>query len=166
MQLYRFIILYFCILSSYGCNTSHFIHIFSKKSPDSEGIPSHSYIVSESLDPLISEDENSAQDDDSDLIRSPDIATIRRGMIGAWKVSYQGVDCNMNLTLTRWKKNFRGNARGCYGRLALLSAWDIVDGNLELKNARGNTMIILSKVSEENFQGNFDKEKSQVSVSR
>ncbi|KGB27244.1 membrane protein [Candidatus Liberibacter solanacearum] len=161
MRSYRFAFVVFCMfaLSSYGCVAPDFKSFFSKKPQ-----PVSSSIESEDLSPPVSEEEL-----DQDNISSPvkDNAAIRMEIIGSWKTSHQGIACNLTLTLTRLKKDFRGTARGCYGKLALLSSWNIVNKNsFELKNKGGKTIIVFRKIGEQSFEGSFDGESEIVSIYR
>ncbi|MBY7649946.1 MAG: hypothetical protein C4617_05655 [Candidatus Liberibacter europaeus] len=163
MQRYCFFVLLFCcILSLYGCVGLEYIGFSSGKSQES--VISTPSIESENIPPPVSEDNLSNIQNISQPLK--DDSASKMDMIGMWKMSHQNVNCDIILTLTRIKKNFRGTSRGCYGKLALLSAWNMVDGNLELKNVRGNNIIVLSRVDDQLFEGSFDGEDEKVSISR
>ncbi|OMH86655.1 hypothetical protein BWK56_04765 [Candidatus Liberibacter asiaticus] len=162
MHFYRFILLnlYMLTLFSHGCTQIDFGNIFFKK-PEISLPPS---VESEILLPPIPEEEF---DQDDISVPSKDNNAIRMGIIGAWKVSYRDVDCKLILTLTRFKKNFRGTARSCHGRLASLAAWNIIDeDSFELKNKSGQTIIVFYKTAEQSFEGSFQGESDKVIISR
>lgn len=161
MQFYRFFLLVCCISLSFGCVDSKYFNFYSSKSQEYTTSP---VIESENLPPPVSEDEL------LNVKRLPvpakDSYSLKVSMIGAWKIFYQEVECDVVLTLTRFKKNFRGTSRGCYGKLALLSAWNIVDDQLELKNVSGDNIIVLDKIDEQHFEGKFGEKEETVYLNR
>ncbi|MEG8099132.1 AprI/Inh family metalloprotease inhibitor [Candidatus Liberibacter brunswickensis] len=148
-------IAFFIILLSSGCKSVNFTDFFERKSNFDDSPTS---IESENLPAPIPEKEF---DDDYIPVPSKDNAFIRKGIIGAWKISYKNFDCNMILTLTRFKKDFRATPIGCSSKFAYLSAWNIIDENsLELKNRYGRSIIVLNKNGDYSFEGSFFKGKS------
>ncbi|WP_240532040.1 AprI/Inh family metalloprotease inhibitor [Candidatus Liberibacter americanus] len=150
-----------CITLSSGCINLEYFDFFSKKKQGDANFP---IIESETLPPPVSEYELSNVKNIP--VPSTDYYALKVYMIGAWKMSYQDTECDVILTLTKFKKNFRGTSRDCYGKLALLSAWNIVDDQLELKNFRGDNIIVLDKIDDQHFEGRFSGKDETVYLVR
>ena len=77
----------------------------------------------------------------------------REGMVGAWRVSTQGADCQMFMALTRWSTGFRAASRGCPGDAANVSSWNISGNRVVLSDSGGNQVAALFSSGSGRFDG-------------
>ena len=57
------------------------------------------------------------------IARKRDSSLTREAMVGAWRVSTEGANCQMFMALTRWSTGFRAASRGCPGDAANVSSF-------------------------------------------
>ncbi|MEF2074093.1 protease inhibitor Inh/omp19 family protein [Consotaella aegiceratis] len=81
----------------------------------------------------------------------PDVT--RESMVGAWKVSSGGGDCQIFMALTQWTGGYRAASRGCPGQIADVSAWDVSGSQVVLKDSSGGTVAQLSSSGGNRFSG-------------
>lgn len=77
----------------------------------------------------------------------------REEMVGAWRVSTEGADCQMFMALTRWSTGFRAASRGCPGDAANVSSWDISGNRVVLSDSGGNQVATLFSSGSGRFDG-------------
>ncbi|MEQ9155372.1 MAG: protease inhibitor Inh/omp19 family protein [Roseitalea porphyridii] len=77
----------------------------------------------------------------------------REEMVGAWRVSTQGADCQMFMALTRWSTGFRAASRGCPGDAANVSSWNINGNRVVLSDSGGNQVATLFSSGSGRFDG-------------
>ncbi|MBA5724167.1 AprI/Inh family metalloprotease inhibitor [Candidatus Liberibacter sp.] len=159
MQFFRFVFLVFYTLSFSGCVDTFFA---SKVPLDSAPKDSEFSIRSEPLPPPLPSNFN----EHGFLEKGKDKNKVNRLMIGMWNISVHDTQCNLILTLTKLNRNFRAATQGCYGKLALLASWHFSDDRLELKNRKGDNIIVLQKITDKYFEGTFKGEESKVSINR
>ncbi|MCX8999240.1 protease inhibitor Inh/omp19 family protein [Rhizobiaceae bacterium BDR2-2] len=89
----------------------------------------------------------------------------KEGMVGSWRVSNGGANCDMFLTLTNLGSGSRGGTRGCSGPLSLMGSWDVAGRQVNLKDRNGNVIGTLYKTSDSRYDGSLNDGQS-VSLSR
>lgn len=67
----------------------------------------------------------------------------REQMVGAWRVSTAGSSCQIFMALTKWSGGFRAASRGCPGAAANITAWNVANNQVQLKDSGGNTIATL-----------------------
>ena len=77
----------------------------------------------------------------------------REEMVGAWRVSTQGANCQMFMALTQWSTGFRAASRGCPGDAADVSSWNISGNRVVLSDSGGNQVATLFSSGEGRFDG-------------
>lgn len=77
----------------------------------------------------------------------------REEMVGAWRVSTEGADCQMFMALTRWSTGFRAASRGCPGDTASVSSWNISGNRVVLSDSGGNQVATLFSSGTGRFDG-------------
>lgn len=89
----------------------------------------------------------------------------KESMVGSWKVSANGVSCQMFLTLTNLGSGSRGGTRGCGNELALMNSWEVAGKQVTVKDRNGNLIATFYKTAENQFSGSSSTG-SQISLSR
>ena len=74
-------------------------------------------------------------------------------MVGSWKVSTAGANCQMFLTLTNLGSGSRGGTRGCGNELALMNSWEVTGKQVIIKDRAGNQVATFYKTGENKFDG-------------
>lgn len=77
----------------------------------------------------------------------------REGLVGAWKVSSGGGNCQIFMALTKWTGGYRAASRGCPGQVANVSAWDVSGSQVVLKDSSGSTVANLSNSGGTRYDG-------------
>lgn len=77
----------------------------------------------------------------------------RDGLVGAWKVSSGGGNCQIFMALTKWTGGYRAAARGCPGQVADVSAWDVSGSQVVLRDSSGTTVANLSNSGGTRYDG-------------
>ena len=94
---------------------------------------------------------------DGDLSSIQEVASAapvtRETMVGAWRVSTEGANCQMFMALTRWSTGFRAASRGCPGDAANVSSWNVEGNQVLLSDSSGNRVATLFSTGGERFDG-------------
>ncbi|WP_306120621.1 MULTISPECIES: AprI/Inh family metalloprotease inhibitor [unclassified Roseitalea] len=77
----------------------------------------------------------------------------RETMVGAWRVSTEGANCQMFMALTKWSTGFRAASRGCPGDAAEVSSWNVDGSQVVLSDSGGNKVATLFRSGETRFDG-------------
>ena len=77
----------------------------------------------------------------------------KEAMVGSWKVSANGANCQMFLTLTNLGSGSRGGTRGCGNELALMNSWEVAGKQVSVKDRNGNLIATFFKTAENQFSG-------------
>jgi hypothetical protein len=77
----------------------------------------------------------------------------KESMVGSWKVSASGANCQMFLTLTNLGSGSRGGTRGCGNELSLMNSWEIAGKQVTVKDRDGNQIASFYKTAENQFSG-------------
>lgn len=77
----------------------------------------------------------------------------REGLVGAWKVSSGGGNCQIFMALTKWTGGYRAASRGCPGQVADVSAWDVSGSQVVLKDSSGSTVASLNNSGGTRYDG-------------
>ena len=77
----------------------------------------------------------------------------REGLVGAWKVSSGGGNCQIFMALTKWTGGYRAASRGCAGQVADVSAWDVSGSQVVLKDSSGSTVANLNSSGGTRYDG-------------
>lgn len=77
----------------------------------------------------------------------------REGLVGAWRVSSGGGNCQIFMALTQWTGGYRAASRGCPGQVADVSAWDVSGSQVVLKDSGGTTVATLNNTGGTRYEG-------------
>jgi hypothetical protein len=77
----------------------------------------------------------------------------REGLVGAWKVTSGGGNCQIFMALTKWTGGYRAASRGCAGQVADVSAWDVSGSQVVLKDSSGSTVANLNSSGGTRYDG-------------
>jgi len=77
----------------------------------------------------------------------------KESLVGAWKVSTQGSNCQMFMALTKWSGGFRAASRGCPGEAASVSSWNVAGSQVVLSDTNGNKVATLFQSSATQYNG-------------
>lgn len=77
----------------------------------------------------------------------------RESLVGAWRVSSGGGNCQIFMALTQWTGGYRAASRGCPGQVADVSAWDVSGSQVVLKDSGGSTVATLSNTGGTRYEG-------------
>lgn len=77
----------------------------------------------------------------------------RNSVLGAYKVTTDGGNCQIILSLTKWTGGYRAASRGCPGRVADVSAWDVSGNQVVLKDSGGSNVASLNKSGGSRYEG-------------
>ncbi|TYC49471.1 hypothetical protein FMN50_25925 [Rhodobacterales bacterium] len=78
----------------------------------------------------------------------------RSDLLGGWKLSSAGENCQAFMTLTSWSGGYRANTRGCTSpALSGIAAWDLTGNQVVLKDASGVIVAQLYSSSPGQFNG-------------
>lgn len=80
-------------------------------------------------------------------------AISRNSVLGAYKVTTTGGNCQIILSLTKWTGGYRAASRGCPGAVADVSAWDVSGSQVVLKDSGGSQVASLSKSGGSRYDG-------------
>ena len=89
----------------------------------------------------------------------------KEGMVGSWRVSNGGSNCDMFLTLTNLGSGSRGGTRGCSGTLSTMGSWEVSGRQVSLKDRNGNVIGTLYKTADNRYEGSTSDGQT-VSLSR
>ena len=89
----------------------------------------------------------------------------REGLVGAWRVSAGGGNCQIFMALTQWTGGYRAASRGCPGQVADISAWDVSGSQVVLKDNQGGTVATLNNTGGTRFEGSTSSG-TQISLYR
>lgn len=77
----------------------------------------------------------------------------KEALVGAWKVSTQGSNCQMFMALTKWSGGFRAASRGCPGEASSVSSWNVSGNQVVLSDTSGNRVATLFQSNATQFNG-------------
>ncbi|HMQ59004.1 MAG TPA: protease inhibitor Inh/omp19 family protein [Rhizobiaceae bacterium] len=77
----------------------------------------------------------------------------KNAMVGSWRVSSGGSNCQMFLTLTKFGSGSRGGTRGCDGELANLRIWNVSGKQVVLSDENGTVLGRLFASGNNKFDG-------------
>ena len=77
----------------------------------------------------------------------------REALVGAWRVSTGGSNCQVFMALTQWTGGYRAASRGCPGEAASIAAWDVSGSQVVLKNSTGDTVARLFSSGASSYNG-------------
>lgn len=78
----------------------------------------------------------------------------RTDLLGGWKLSSAGDNCQAFMTLTTWSGGYRANTRGCTSpTLSGISAWDLSGNRVVLKDGSGLIVAQLYSSTPGQFNG-------------
>ncbi|WP_185984216.1 protease inhibitor Inh/omp19 family protein [Aureimonas mangrovi] len=77
----------------------------------------------------------------------------REGLVGAWRVSSGGGNCQIFMALTQWSGGYRAASRGCPGQVADVSAWDVSGSQVVLRSNSGDTVATLNNAGGTRYEG-------------
>ena len=80
-------------------------------------------------------------------------ALSRNSVLGAYKVTTDGGNCQIILSLTKWSGGYRAASRGCPGKVADVSAWDVSGSQVILKDAAGSNVANLNSSGNARYEG-------------
>ncbi|WP_245555206.1 AprI/Inh family metalloprotease inhibitor [Ahrensia kielensis] len=89
----------------------------------------------------------------------------KEALVGAWKVSTGGSNCQMFMALTKWTGGFRAASRGCPGDAAAVSAWNVSGNKVVLSDTNGNQVATLFQSGATRYDGQTSGG-SAISLSR
>lgn len=112
---------------------------------------------------MSSDAEMSPGGNQGDLSASPDQNTqvasasrpalSRNSVLGAYKVTTDGGNCQIILSLTKWSGGYRAASRGCPGKVADVSAWDVSGSQVVLKDSAGTNVANLNSSGDARYEG-------------
>lgn len=116
--------------------------------------------------------ENAANPNGTDLDGQSSIQNVatnapvtKEALVGAWKVSTSGSNCQMFMALTKWTGGFRAASRGCPGDAAAVSAWNVSGNKVILSDTNGNQVATLFQSGPTKYDGQTSGG-SAISLSR
>ena len=77
----------------------------------------------------------------------------KESMVGNWRISNGGANCDMFLTLTNLGSGSRGGTRGCTGELTTMGSWEVVGKQVSLKDRNGNQIGSVFKTADSRYTG-------------
>ena len=80
-------------------------------------------------------------------------ALSRNSVLGAYKVTTDGGNCQIILSLTKWSGGYRAASRGCPGKVADVSAWDVSGSQVLLKDSTGSNVANLNSNGKARYEG-------------
>ena len=96
---------------------------------------------------------------------STNAPVTKEALVGAWKVSTGGSNCQMFMALTKWTGGFRAASRGCPGDAAAVSAWNVSGNKVVLSDTDGNQVATLFQSGATRYDGQTSGG-SAISLSR
>jgi hypothetical protein len=93
-------------------------------------------------------------------VRKPDL-------VGGWTLASAGESCQLSLSSTNWTGGLRASTRGCASdELKSISAWDLVDKAVLLKDTSGSVVARLYGSGPTRYSGQTDVSKRGVQFFR
>lgn len=83
-------------------------------------------------------------------------ALTKEELIGRWTLASGGQTCDIFLSLTKWTGGYRAASRGCSGKVALVSAWDVQGKQILLADSSGEKVARLYKTASERYDGSLN----------
>ncbi|MCE7029845.1 AprI/Inh family metalloprotease inhibitor [Jiella avicenniae] len=80
-------------------------------------------------------------------------ALSRNSVLGAYKVTTDGGNCQIILSLTKWSGGYRAASRGCPGKVADVSAWDVSGSQVVLRDSGGTNVANLNSAGNARYEG-------------
>tara|TARA_R110002020_G_scaffold102457_2_gene240591 strand:- start:50 stop:448 length:399 start_codon:yes stop_codon:yes gene_type:complete len=80
-------------------------------------------------------------------------ALSRNSVLGAYKVTTDGGNCQIILSLTKWSGGYRAASRGCPGKVADVSAWDVSGSQVVLRDSGGSNVANLNSAGKARYEG-------------
>ncbi|MCB8840679.1 AprI/Inh family metalloprotease inhibitor [Aurantimonas sp. VKM B-3413] len=77
----------------------------------------------------------------------------RASVSGFYKLSTTGGNCQIGLAYTKWAGGYRAASRGCPGKIADVTAWDVSGSQVVLKDSGGATVANLSSAGGSKYTG-------------
>ncbi|MBP0616723.1 protease inhibitor Inh/omp19 family protein [Jiella mangrovi] len=77
----------------------------------------------------------------------------RNSVLGAYKVTTDGGNCQIILSLTKWSGGYRAASRGCPGKVADVSAWDVSGSQVVLRDSGGSNVASLNSSGGSRYEG-------------
>lgn len=117
------------------------------------------------------QDDASGTDQDGPSGQETQVAAVssgpisRNSVLGAYKVTTTGGNCQIILSLTKWTGGYRAASRGCPGAVADVSAWDVSGNQVVLKDSGGSNVANLSSAGGSRYEGRT-KTGQQISLYR
>jgi hypothetical protein len=101
----------------------------------------------------------------------PDAASageVRKAdLVGGWTLASAGESCQLSLNLTTWTGGYKASTRGCVSdELKAVTAWDIADKSVLLKDASGSVVARLYSTAPARYSGQTDVTKRGVQFFR
>lgn len=103
--------------------------------------------------PTKPENEVASNQQAADQLAAAALDVKKESMVGSWKVSANGANCQMFLTLTNLGSGSRGGTRGCGNELALMNSWEVAGKQVTVKDRNGNLIATFFKTAENQFSG-------------
>lgn len=101
----------------------------------------------------------------NDTMAASALDVKKEGMVGNWRVSASGANCDMFLTLTNLGSGSRGGTRGCSGELTAMGSWEVSGKQVLLKDRDGNVLGRVYKTADARFDGSTNSGQP-ISLSR
>jgi hypothetical protein len=103
--------------------------------------------------PTKPENEVALNQTQTDQMNAAALDIKKESMVGSWKVSANGANCQMFLTLTNLGSGSRGGTRGCGNELALMNSWEVTGKQVVVKDRDGNQIATFLKTSDSLLTG-------------
>ena len=103
--------------------------------------------------PTKPENEVASNQQAADQLAAAALDVKKESMVGSWKVSANGANCQMFLTLTNLGSGSRGGTRGCAGDLTAMGSWEVNGKTVLFKNRNGDIIGRVYKSADTRFDG-------------
>ncbi|MEC5325704.1 protease inhibitor Inh/omp19 family protein [Aurantimonas sp. A3-2-R12] len=120
-------------------------------------------VTANETDQNASSDNSASQETQVASVSSGPIS--RNSVLGAYKVTTTGGNCQIILSLTKWTGGYRAASRGCPGAVADVSAWDVSGNQVVLKDSGGSNVANLNSSGGSRYEGRT-KSGQQISLYR
>ena len=77
----------------------------------------------------------------------------RAGVSGFYQLQTTGGSCQIGFAFTKWKSGYRAASRGCPGKIADVTVWDVSGSSVVLKDDVGGTIANLSSAGGSKYTG-------------